>query len=99
MKHNENSPGRSIQLRRPCDHHYNHGAGIEGAAWSRTCGIETTATSSLELCTQFYLRRHLLEQSPPLVPGDRTGHRRNSLGKPAFAVLVVALSFYHGLDG
>ena len=31
--------------------------------------------------------------------GGATGQRWNSLGKPSFAVLVVALSFYHGLDG
>ena len=61
-------------------------------------GIEAIVTGAFELCAKFYLHRHLLEQSPSSFPSHGTGQWRNSLGKPAFAVLVVALSFYHRLD-
>ena len=52
----------------------------------------------LSYVPKLYLPGHLLEQSPSSFPSHRTGQRRNSLGKPPFAVLVVALSFYYGLD-
>ena len=52
-----------------------------------------------QLRAELRLRRHLLEQPPPHAPRGRQGERRHSLGQPAPAVLAVAHSVRHGLDG
>src|SRR5262245_20466147 len=97
-KQDENNPARSVQRRRPRHNHYDYGAGTESAAWGGTCRVEATATRAFELRTKLYLHRHLLEQSPSSFPSYGTGQRRNSLGKSARVVLVVAISLHDGLD-
>src|SRR5215468_11815832 len=93
-KQDENNPARSVQRRRPRHYHHDYGAGTESAAWGRTSRVKATATRAFELRTKLYLYRHLLEQSPSSFPSYRTGQWRNSLGKSALTVLVVALSFH-----
>src|SRR5262249_52929201 len=50
-----------------------------------------------DLCSELCLSRHLLEQSPSLVPCRPSRERRNALGKPAPALLAVARTIRHAL--
>ena len=52
-----------------------------------------------ELRAELRLRRHLLEQPPSHAARVTRGHRRHPVGQPAPAVLAVAGSVRHRLDG
>jgi hypothetical protein len=52
-----------------------------------------------QLCSEFLIRRHLLEQPSSHAPYLHRGDGRNALGQLASAVLAVAISIYHRVDG
>ena len=52
-----------------------------------------------QLCAELRLRRHLLEQPSPHAARDQPRHRPDAVGESSFAVLAVAVSVCHGLDG
>src|ERR1700759_1039540 len=84
--HDQGSIG-SVQRRRDRYHHHDHGAGVENTAGRRPEGIVAAAAVVPQLCPQFYLCRHLLEQPPPHASCLYRGERSNPLGQPAPVVL------------
>src|SRR5258708_20905347 len=88
-----------VQRRRDCDHHYDHGAGDEGAAWRPSARFGAAATSVPQLCPELPLRRYLLEQPPSHAACQHGGERRDAMGQPAPLVLAIVVSVRHGMDG
>jgi hypothetical protein len=48
---------------------------------------------------EFYLRRNLLEQSPPSLTGNKTDFREYFMGESASFILPFSLSVYNNVDG
>ena len=67
-----------------------------GADWA---ALRAAGAGVPDLRPELRLPRHLLEQSPPHVPGDRPDHRRDPVGQSASAVLAVARAVRDGVDG
>ena len=89
----------SIQRWRDRHHHHHHGAGAEGAARRDLDGAAAVDPGVPQLCAELRLRRHLLEQPPPHAARVSQGDGADAVGQPASAVLAVAVSLRHGLDG
>src|SRR5205085_1587729 len=85
--------------RRNRRHHHDHGAGDEGAAWREhrcPCAVDAGVP---ELCSEFCVPGHLLEQPPPYAACLTAGDRRHAVGEPAPPVLAIAHPLYYRVDG
>src|SRR3954447_12172887 len=71
------------------DHHYDHGAGVEGAGRAEHRSAHSVGACLPELRSQLYLRRDLLEQSPSHAAHVRGNDRWDSMGEPPLAFLAV----------
>jgi hypothetical protein len=87
------------QRRGDRSHHHDHGAGIEGAARDHFRCVEAIVHNIGQLRLEFLVRGDLLEQPPPYVAYVQKGDRRDSLGEPAFVVLVVTDTVCDRMDG
>ena len=67
-------------------------------AWIRRKGISSAGSGVRELCAQFHLRRHLLDQPSPHHAGHPPHQWNNPMGKPEFTFLAVTGSPHNELD-
>src|SRR5215472_3072322 len=88
-----------FQRRRDRDHHHDHGAGNESASRRQPERLVARTTGLPQLCPEFRLCRHLLEQSPSPAACHYDGNGRDPLGEPAPVVLAVVVSVCYRLDG
>src|SRR5215467_11216492 len=99
LKKDDQGPVGSFQRRRDRDHHHDHGAGDEGAAW-KPCGRFGAISADLsQLHIEFRLCRHLLEQPSSHAACRRRGNGCNALGQLASVVLAIIVSLRHRVDG
>jgi hypothetical protein len=78
---------------------HHHHAGNKAAARNQHYCLTAGFSCFLQLCYEFRVRRHLLEQpSSPSACGAAC-HRRRPVGELAFVVLVVADAIRYRLDG
>src|SRR5262249_43553142 len=89
----------SIQRWSDRDHHHDHGARNEGAAWWHAARLEASAAGVFQLHPQLPLCWHLLEQPSSSASRLHQGNGRSALGQSAPVVLALTVSLHHRLDG
>ena len=77
---NASRQAHGVHRRRAGGDHHDHGAGDAAAAWRAFRRPGSSLSGLPELHPELRLRRHLLEQPPPLLPPCAHGRRRRSFG-------------------
>ena len=90
---------RSVQRRRDRDHHHDHGARAEGAARRHLDALAPLVPVFLSYVLSFVYLGIYWNNHHHMLHAVHTGHRGDALGQPASAVLAVAGSVRHRLDG
>src|SRR6201981_595125 len=96
---NDEGTLRGIQRWRDRDHHHHHGLGDEGPARRPSGRLGAAPTDIPELCLEFHLCGHLLEQSSSHAARGYGGDRGNDVGQLVPVVLAVAIPVRHRMDG